>query len=438
MGEQGPQGSQGIHGLAGLKGMPGDDGLSGDDGSTGLDGPRGITGNPGEIGETGGAGDVGSGGQQGQKGEKGVLGEPGPQGHPGLKGQQGDFVPAGARGDEGAQGSDGARGLAGQAGDQGQEGGTGPDGVLGSKGDRGRQGLEGLRGDAGVAGPPGPPATLGALLRTSGYGGIGQLAETPRDPPVTAEKAGTVHLYRSQQTDEEVEEEQEIDPLSTVVTLVRDRLTLYRQPNGTKNFPARTCKDLYMSYPDLPSGFYWIDPNDGIPDDAIRVHCDHFTHSSCLYPQNKTEPFRTEKKKWYTGEDGYKWLGEDLNILKNIEYVAETSQLEFLRLLSDRAKQRIKYNCKDSVAWSDEKNEFSKSIKIKANNGVEMHAESSNKFKPKLILDDCSVKDGKWHHTVLEVDSPKPYRLPILDIAAYDIGDSGEEFGIEIERLCFS
>ena len=48
-----------------------------------------------------------------------------------------------------------------------------------------------------------------------------------------------------------------------------------------------------------------------------------------------------------------------------MEYVAEASQLEFLRLLSDRARQRIKYNCKDSVAWGDEKNEFSKSIKIK-------------------------------------------------------------------------
>ena len=48
------------------------------------------------------------------------------------------------------------------------------------------------------------------------------------------------------------------------------------------------------------------------------------------------------------------------------------------------------------------------------------------------------VKDGGWHHTVIEVDTPKPYRLPILDIAAYDIGDSGEEFGIEIDRICFS
>ena len=78
-------------------------------------------------------------------------------------------------------------------------------------------------------------------------------------------------------------------------------------------------------------------------------------------------------------------------IFLQIEYVAEPSQLEFLRLLSDRARQRIKYNCKDSVAWGDKNNGLSKSIKIKADNGVEMHAESSNKFKPKLILDGCSV-----------------------------------------------
>ena len=55
-----------------------------------------------------------------------------------------------------------------------------------------------------------------------------------------------------------------------------------------------------------------------------------------------------------------------------------------------------------------------------------------------LVMIILQVKDGGWHHTVIEVDTPKPYRLPILDIAAYDIGDSGEEFGIEIDRICFS
>lgn len=299
------------------------------------------------------------------------------------------------------------------------------------------QGTEGQRGDPGEPGPPGPAISLSELVTSSGYTGFGQLTEAPQEPPLTAEKAGTVNLYRSQKS----VDGQEHDPLSNFVTLVKKKLTLMKKPNGSSLFPARTCKDLYMSYPDLPSGFYWIDPNDGLPNDAIRVRCEQHTYSTCLYPKSNDEflqTFATEKKKWFTGADGYKWLGKDLRMFKNIEYVSEPSQLEFLRLLSDRARQRVIYNCKDSVAWGDEKNEFSKSVKIKADNGVEMHAESSNKFKPKVILDDCAVKDGKWHHTILEVDTPKPYRLPILDIAAYDIGDRGEEFGIEIERLCFT
>jgi len=35
---------------------------------------------------------------------------------------------------------------------------------------------------------------------------------------------------------------------------VKGRLEMLKKPNGTNKFPARTCKDLYMSYPDLPSG----------------------------------------------------------------------------------------------------------------------------------------------------------------------------------------
>lgn len=42
--------------------------------------------------------------------------------------------------------------------------------------------------------------------------------------------------------------------LSNFVTLVKEKLQMLKKPNGTDKFPARTCKDLYMSYPDLPSG----------------------------------------------------------------------------------------------------------------------------------------------------------------------------------------
>ena len=34
----------------------------------------------------------------------------------------------------------------------------------------------------------------------SSFGGIGQRSDSPREPPVTAEKTGTINLYRSEQT----------------------------------------------------------------------------------------------------------------------------------------------------------------------------------------------------------------------------------------------
>ena len=33
--------------------------------------------------------------------------------------------------------------------------------------------------------------------------------------------------------------------------------------------------------------------------------------------------FRTENKKWFTGIDGYKWLGNDLGMLKNVSALLE-------------------------------------------------------------------------------------------------------------------
>ena len=74
--------------------------------------------------------------------------------------------------------------------------------------------------------------------------------------------------------------------------------------------------------------------------------------------------------------------------------MSEQSQLEFLQLLSDRARQRITYHCKNSVAWPEKSsNEGIKSIKMLTVNGLELHARSSNKFKPTLVGDDCAVSE---------------------------------------------
>lgn len=46
-------------------------------------------------------------------------------------------------------------------------------------------------------------------------------------------------------------------------------------------------------------------------------------------------------------------------------------------------------------------------------------------------------KQDKWARTVFEFKTEKTRRLPVVDIAPYDIGEN-QEFGLEIGPVCFS
>lgn len=52
---------------------------------------------------------------------------------------------------------------------------------------------------------------------------------------------------------------------------MRQELDRYRKPDGTRENPARSCRDLWYGYPHFKNGWYWIDPNSGMIDDAIYV-----------------------------------------------------------------------------------------------------------------------------------------------------------------------
>lgn len=45
-------------------------------------------------------------------------------------------------------------------------------------------------------------------------------------------------------------------------------------------------------------GFYWIDPNGGITNDAIKVYCEFHTNASCLYPGEESQV------SWHEGRGG--------------------------------------------------------------------------------------------------------------------------------------
>lgn len=77
------------------------------------------------------------------------------------------------------------------------------------------------------------------------------------------------------------------------------------KPNGQKNTPAKTCHDLANDYPNLTSGEYWIDPNDGDKRDAILVYCDMPNKATCVM----AAPDKSEHIS-YAGDDHEIWLGE--------------------------------------------------------------------------------------------------------------------------------
>lgn len=79
----------------------------------------------------------------------------------------------------------------------------------------------------------------------------------------------------------------------------------FKNPDGQKQSPAKTCRDLAVSHPELPSGQYWIDPNEGDVRDAILVFCDMDRHASCVMPQ----PQKTGHI-MYEGDEPVVWLGE--------------------------------------------------------------------------------------------------------------------------------
>lgn len=58
-------------------------------------------------------------------------------------------------------------------------------------------------------------------------------------------------------------------------------------------------------------GFYWIDPNQGCINDAIKVFCDFTTRETCIY----AHPESIAKKNWFRSTEGKKhvWFGETIN-----------------------------------------------------------------------------------------------------------------------------
>lgn len=215
---------------------------------------------------------------------------------------------------------------------------------------------------------------------------------------------------------------------------LRSSFESFSAPDGSKDTPAKTCRDLHTALPDKPSGEYWIDPNAGDPNDAILVHCDMDRLATCVTPKPQVSEvinhITSERMTWFSDiplETG----GFQLT------YKADSNQITFLQMLSSKASQNITYHCFDSIAYNNARRDnVRQGIQLLTWNDLEM--KPRGKFKYSVPVDDCQHKKREWAQTVVSVEDTKPARLPIVDVAIKDIGNARQKFKLEIGPVCYS
>lgn len=213
---------------------------------------------------------------------------------------------------------------------------------------------------------------------------------------------------------------------------LKDSFEEFAKPDGDKETPAKTCKDLKLAHPDKPSGEYWVDPNGGDPKDAILVHCDMDAEATCLLPK----PTNSEEMSMVTKEREV-WFSDMPEGGFALSYKADSNQITFLQMLSSKASQDIIYHCSNSVAYNNAKrNNKRKAVTLMSWNDLEIR--HRGKFSYRVPVDECQHEKSEWAHTVIRLKNTKPARLPIVDVAVRDIGNPSQKFKLEIGQVCFS
>lgn len=137
-------------------------------------------------------------------------------------------------------------------------------------------------------------------------------------------------------------------------------------------------------------GWYWIDPNLGMPDDAVYVFCNLTAMGeTCIYPDKDRAVLpsyiqwrKEDDNDWYSNlKDGFQVTYDSIGSV----------QMTFLRLLSEEGYQNFTYKCINSAAWFNaELKNFDSAIKFMGDNEMEIGYDT-DKLKPNVLVDGCEV-----------------------------------------------
>uniref|UniRef100_A0A8C4U6Q2 Fibrillar collagen NC1 domain-containing protein n=1 Tax=Falco tinnunculus TaxID=100819 RepID=A0A8C4U6Q2_FALTI len=407
VGRQGQEGAPGVDGVPGKDGVPGMLGEQGDDGEEGVTGMPGKRGNPGIPGLPGAQGPPGFKGERGLPGQSGQTGKRGSSGGTGLPGSPGEPGPKGQPGDFGEAGFPG---IVGMFGPKGPPGDLGFKGIQGPRGPPGLMGKEGIIGPLGIQGPKGSPVSIGP-----GFDPLSFPTEKAETLVVTAPGApqGTPDFASFSLQGYQHPDLLMLDhggEIFKTLHYLSNLIQSIKRPLGTKENPARICRDLMNCEQKMNDGTYWIDPNLGCSSDTIQVIC-NFTNGgqTCLSPIT----------------------------VSKLDFDIGRVQMNFLRLLSSEVVQHITIHCLNTSVWREGSSEkpSEKAVRFRAWNGQMF--EAGGQLRPEVAADDCKIKDGRWHQTLFSFRTQDPQQLPIVNIYNLPPSEPGMQYHLEVGPVCF-
>lgn len=218
-----------------------------------------------------------------------------------------------------------------------------------------------------------------------------------------------------------------------IAPLLRDAASVIglKKADGSHQSPGLTCRHLFETDSIKESGEYWIDPNRGPVDDAIKVHCNVDNRQSCINVDEADEVklYKALPTNNNNNNHGLVWLIQQLRFT-NFAYAAPKNQIGALQRLSSEASQSITVHCENSKVDS-----ANRSVSLLSWNDRMLNNAAESTFRYSVVTDTCT--GDAVGAAELKYETNRPERLPIFDVGVWDVGET-KKFGVKVGQVCFS
>ncbi|XP_077507287.1 collagen alpha-1(V) chain-like [Amblyomma americanum] len=165
--------------------------------------------------------------------------------------------------------------------------------------------------------------------------------------------------------------------------ILRPEIEQIRRLLGSRPNPSRSCRDPWLAHPDSSDGWHWVDPNWGVPDDAVRVFCGmRAGGETCVFVDGDTDSARlsSNASSWFSSlKGGFRLRNRTVGDV----------QLRFLSLLSTGEYRNFTFVCNNVNAWySQRTKDHARALRFRGRNDAQM---SFGKDSCRVPVNDCQT-----------------------------------------------